>query len=134
MKPANPSVQDDNMSLDQYVRELGALPKTLKMINLWARVMHGLESTEESAAWFIDYCRRNGGLLSIRSDDKTGGQYQRFQDGMATCTSFLRKSIMDGQTDGQARNPSQRASRSKSGLATSISARRFSQSTTRAHI
>lgn len=82
MKAEKPAVRDDNMSLDQYVRELGALPKTLKMVNLWVRVMHGLESTEESAAWFIDYCRKNGGLMSIRSDDKTGGQYQRFQDGM----------------------------------------------------
>lgn len=51
------------------------------MVNLWAEVMHGLESTEESAAWFIDYCRRNKGLLAIRADDSTGGQYMRFKDG-----------------------------------------------------
>lgn len=51
------------------------------MINLWAEVMHGLESTEESAAWFIDYCRRNKGLLAIRADDSTGGQYMRFKSG-----------------------------------------------------
>lgn len=56
------------------------------MINLWAEVMHGLESTEESAAWFIDYCRRNRGLLAIRADDSTGGQYLRFQDGR--CSDF----------------------------------------------
>ena len=48
--------------------------------------MHGLESTEESAAWFIDYCRRNRGLLAIRADDSTGGQYLRFQDGR--CSDF----------------------------------------------
>lgn len=70
------------MSLDQYVRNLGALPQTLKMVNLWVQVMHGLESTEESAAWFIDYCRRNRGLFAIRTDDSTGGQYLRLQDGM----------------------------------------------------
>jgi monoamine oxidase len=82
MKPGPPLVQDDNVSLDQYVRNLGALPKTLKMVNLWVQVMHGLESTEESAAWFIDYCRRNRGLFAIRADDSTGGQHLRLQDGM----------------------------------------------------
>lgn len=82
LKPGPASVEDDNVSLDQYVRRLGALPKTIKMVNLWAEVMHGLESTEESAAWFIDYCRRNGGLLAIRADNSSGGQYLRFEDGM----------------------------------------------------
>ncbi|KAE8139717.1 hypothetical protein BDV38DRAFT_291004 [Aspergillus pseudotamarii] len=81
LKPGLPSAQDDSVSLDQYVRNLGALPKVANMVNLWARVMHGLESTEESAAWFIDYCRRNKGLLAIRADDSTGGQYMRFKDG-----------------------------------------------------
>lgn len=51
------------MSLDQYVRSLGGGEKTLNMVNLWVKAMHGLESKEESAAFFIDYCRRNGGLL-----------------------------------------------------------------------
>lgn len=83
LKPGLPSAQDDNVSLDQYVRNLGALPKVANMVNLWARVMHGVESTEESAAWFIDYCRRNKGLLAIRADDSTGGQYMRFKDGTA---------------------------------------------------
>ncbi|GMF73169.1 unnamed protein product [Aspergillus oryzae] len=41
LKPGLPSAQDDNVSLDQYVRNLGALPKVANMVNLWARVMHG---------------------------------------------------------------------------------------------
>ncbi|KAF9878275.1 flavin-containing amine [Colletotrichum karsti] len=76
-----PKKEDDNVTLDQYVRNLGALPKTVAMVNLWAKVMHGVESTEESAAWFIDYCRRNLGLFAIRADDKTGGNYQRLHKG-----------------------------------------------------
>lgn len=58
------------------------------MVNLWAEVMHGLESTEESAAWFIDYCRRNKGLLAIRADDSSGGQYLRFKDGERGTLAF----------------------------------------------
>ncbi|KAK2758400.1 flavin-containing amine [Colletotrichum kahawae] len=81
LKRETPKKEDDSVSLAQYVRSLGALPKTIAMINLWAKVMHGVESTEESAAWFIDYCRRNRGLFSIRADDKTGGNYQRLHKG-----------------------------------------------------
>ncbi|KAL4969848.1 flavin monoamine oxidase family protein [Aspergillus stella-maris] len=81
LEPGPPKIPDDKVSLDQYVRDLGALPAIVKTVNLWAQVMHGLEATEYSAAWFIDYCRRNRGLLAIRADDKTGGQHLRFRDG-----------------------------------------------------
>ncbi|KAL6362896.1 hypothetical protein LRP88_02296 [Fusarium phalaenopsidis] len=81
LKPNGFRKEDDQVSLDQYVRNLGARPKTLAMVNLWVRVMHGLESTEESAAWFIEYCRTNHGLLAIRADDVTGGNYMRIKSG-----------------------------------------------------
>jgi monoamine oxidase len=81
LKPGPPKREDDLVSLDQYVRNLGAIPKTANMINLWAQVMHGVRSTDESAAYFLDYCRRNRGLLSIRADDHTGGQYLRLHGG-----------------------------------------------------
>lgn len=73
--------EDDQLTLDQYIRKLGAKPKTVAMVNLWARVMHGVESSQESAAWFIDYCRTNHGLLAIRADDHTGGNYMRIVQG-----------------------------------------------------
>ena len=81
LKKGLPSAEVDNVSLAEYVQNLGALPKVAKMVNVWAEVMHGLEASEESAAWFIDYCRRNKSFLNIRADDSTGGQYLRFQDG-----------------------------------------------------
>ena len=90
LKPGLPSAESDNVTLDQYVRELGALPKIAKMVNMWSEVMHGLESTEESAAWFIDYCRRNKGFLAFRSDDHTGGQHMRFKTGRLTFSTFKR--------------------------------------------
>lgn len=76
--------EDDQISVDEYVRRLGANKKTRDMINVWVRVMHGLESTEESAAWFIEYCRTNHGLLAIRGDDRTGGNYMRIKCGTQT--------------------------------------------------
>lgn len=81
LKPNGLRKEDDQVSVDQYVRNLGALPRTIDMVNLWVRVMHGIESTEESAAWFIEYCRSNRGLLAIRADDHTGGNYIRLHSG-----------------------------------------------------
>lgn len=72
---------DDAVTLDQYVRNLGATENTCRLVNVWARVMHGVESTEQPASFFIDYCRRNKGLLAIRADDHTGGQYLRLPAG-----------------------------------------------------
>ncbi|KAL4893104.1 hypothetical protein BDV59DRAFT_207916 [Aspergillus ambiguus] len=89
LKSGLSSAEVDSVTLDQYVRQLGALPKTIQMVNLWSRVMHGVESTEQSAAWFIDYCRRNCGLLAIRADDSSGGQYMRFQDGAMTIATRM---------------------------------------------
>lgn len=80
-KKVAPKREDDQVSLDTYVRKLGATEKTCKMVNLWVRAMHGLESTQESAAHFIDYCRRNHGLLAARADDHTGGNYLRVKGG-----------------------------------------------------
>ncbi|KAH7011058.1 hypothetical protein EDB80DRAFT_836666 [Ilyonectria destructans] len=93
MKPGPPNVEDDNVSLDQYVRNLGALPETIKMVNLWSKAMHGVESTEQSAAFFIDYCRRNTGLLSVRADDETGGNYMRFHQGTQTIAKGIARLI-----------------------------------------
>ncbi|KAL4799572.1 hypothetical protein BDV19DRAFT_376357 [Aspergillus venezuelensis] len=95
LKPGPPKVADDNICLEQYVRDLGALPAVVKMINIWAQVMHGLEATEYSAAWFIDYCRRNRGLLAIRADDKTGGQHLRYRDGAQSLPNTLASLLPD---------------------------------------
>lgn len=84
LKPQGLRDADDEISLDQYVRNIGGNANTLAMVNLWVRVMHGLESTDESAAWFIDYCRTNRGLLAIRADDSTGGNYMRMTSGEKT--------------------------------------------------
>lgn len=87
-KPEAPKSEDDQVSLDQYIRNLGATEKTIKMINIWVQVMHGIDSTQESAAFFIDYCRRNLGLFSIRADDRTGGNHQRLPAGKSRYAMF----------------------------------------------
>lgn len=89
LRKESPKVADDDVTLDQYVRNLGAGPKTVQMVNLWSRVMHGVESSQESAAWFIDYCRTNHGLLAIRADNHTGGNYMRIVEGAQSIPNGL---------------------------------------------
>ncbi|KAF4978257.1 hypothetical protein FZEAL_5363 [Fusarium zealandicum] len=97
LKPNGLRKEDDQVSMDQYARNFGAGPKTLAMVNLWVRVMHGLESTEESAAWFIEYCRTNHGLLAIRADDATGGNYMRIKSGTQSIALGLAKLVGHGK-------------------------------------
>ncbi|VUC30119.1 unnamed protein product [Clonostachys rosea] len=93
LKPGPPKVEDDNVSMDQYVRALGALPETCKMVNVWTKAMHGVESHEESAAYFIDYCRKNTGLLSVRGDDDQGGNYMRLHAGTQSIAKGIARLI-----------------------------------------
>ncbi|PLB46312.1 putative flavin-containing amine oxidase, partial [Aspergillus steynii IBT 23096] len=97
LKSGLPRGDDDKLTLDQYVRNLGALPKTIQMVNLWSKAMHGVESTQQSAAFFIDYCRRNTGLLAVRADDETGGNYLRFHEGAQSIAHGLARLIGTSQ-------------------------------------
>ncbi|KAL1311789.1 hypothetical protein AAFC00_001872 [Neodothiora populina] len=73
--------EEDSMTLAEYVTKHKGCEKTQKMVNLWTRVMIGCEHTECTAGFFIDYARRGGGLMQMRSDSKHGGQYLRFKTG-----------------------------------------------------
>ncbi|KAF8863050.1 FAD/NAD(P)-binding domain-containing protein, partial [Acephala macrosclerotiorum] len=71
----------DQMSLEQFVISKGGSQKTIEMIRIWSRVMLGVEATELSAQYFIEYNGKGGGLKTLRSDQKGGGQYLRFRKG-----------------------------------------------------
>ncbi|KAK5093100.1 hypothetical protein LTR24_004632 [Lithohypha guttulata] len=61
-KPGSPRKDNDNVMLDQYCRNPGALLKPLIMVDLWFNVMQGVEFTGQSAAGFADYSRREMAL------------------------------------------------------------------------
>lgn len=71
----------DQMSLEQFVISKGGSQKTVEMVRIWSRVMIGVEATELSAQYFIEYNGKGGGLKTLRSDGKGGGQYLRFRKG-----------------------------------------------------
>ncbi|EKG20381.1 Flavin-containing amine oxidase [Macrophomina phaseolina MS6] len=81
----------DEVTVEQFVKEQGATPNTLEMVNLWVRVMLGFEASEISARSFIDYCARGGGFRQMRSDDKHGAQYLRFRHGTQSVAKNIAK-------------------------------------------
>lgn len=50
--------------------------------------MLGVEADKLSAQFFIEYNGKGGGLKTLRSDQKHGGQYLRFRQGTFPPTSL----------------------------------------------
>ena len=44
--------------------------------------MLGMEPSEVSALFFLEYCKSGGGIMQMRSDKKDGGQVLRMVEGM----------------------------------------------------
>jgi monoamine oxidase len=79
--PVGSGGQFDNMTLEEWCKSEIQSETASATVNLWTRAMLGLEASEVSALYFLDYCKSGGGLLQMRSDFKHGGQYLRFIKG-----------------------------------------------------
>ena len=72
----------DKYTLEEWVRKEGACETAIASVQVWTRAMLGVEPSEISALYFMDYCKSGGGLMQMRSDKKNGGQYLRLTQGM----------------------------------------------------
>ncbi|KAJ5831917.1 hypothetical protein N7474_000228 [Penicillium riverlandense] len=86
----------DHLTFAQWLHEKGATPTAIASATVWTRAMLGLEPPEMSALFFLDYCRRGGGLSTMRSDRKDGGQYLRFAKGSQQLSLGLAKLLRPG--------------------------------------
>ncbi|GAB7355476.1 hypothetical protein MBLNU459_g5973t1 [Dothideomycetes sp. NU459] len=71
----------DSVTLEEYVRHHGGGDAALATAKVWTRAMLGIEPSEISALYMLDYCKRGGGLMQMRSDRKDGGQFLRIAQG-----------------------------------------------------
>jgi monoamine oxidase len=71
----------DNLTFEEFLTQMGATEVTHGTAKIWANCMLGCETREVSALYFLDYCKRGGGLMQMRSDFKDGGQYLRIRTG-----------------------------------------------------
>ncbi|KKY18370.1 putative flavin-containing amine [Phaeomoniella chlamydospora] len=79
----------DAMTLEQWIRSEGGGQYSLDTATVWTRAMLGLEPSEVSALYFLDYCKSGGGLMQMRSDRKDGGQYLRIRQGTQSFSKGL---------------------------------------------
>lgn len=73
--------QYDHLNLEEFLLQMGAGDVAMGTAKIWANAMLGCEAREVSALYFLDYCKRGGGLMQMRSDYKDGGQFLRVRTG-----------------------------------------------------
>ncbi|KAI0450735.1 amine oxidase [Xylaria acuta] len=83
------SCPHDDVTLEEFVRNRGGGQATLATVAVWARVMLGCEPNDLSAAYFLAYCKSQGGLMKMRSGNMQG-KYVTIRTGA--------QSISDGLT------------------------------------
>ena len=67
----------DSMTLEDFARSVNCSENALNMVRISSRALLGVEPSEMSALYMLDYCKSAGGLLLMRGDGKHGGQYLR---------------------------------------------------------
>jgi monoamine oxidase len=71
----------DGMSMRDFVVFANGGETAMRTVGIWTRAMLGLEPEEVGALFFLTYCKSGGGLMSMRSDRRDGGQFLRLAKG-----------------------------------------------------
>lgn len=87
--PVGTGGQLDQMTLEEWCRKETKSETAFATVKLWTRALLGLEPSEISALFFLNYCKSGGGLLQLRSDFKHGGQHLRFIRGKTKTSTHI---------------------------------------------
>ena len=79
----------DNMTVEEFVRSVNYSDHAMNMVKISTRALLGVEPSELSALYLLDYCKSAGGLLLMRSDGKHGGQYLRLVKGVQSFSTCI---------------------------------------------
>ena len=79
----------DDISFEEWIRSLNCTESAVNAIKVGTRAMLGVEPSEMSALYFLDYCKSGGGYMLMRSDRKHGGQYLRIAQGTQSFSKGL---------------------------------------------
>ncbi|KAK7936591.1 uncharacterized protein PG986_015029 [Apiospora aurea] len=90
------STELDALTFEAYLRSRGASETSLATAAVWTRAMLGVEPSDMSALFFLNYCRSGGGLLQMRSDRKGGGQHLRVRQGTQSFAEALARDLPAG--------------------------------------
>lgn len=86
----------DSMTFEAYLLSRGATPTSMNTATIWTRAMLGVDPSDLSALYFLNYCKSGGGLLNMRSDRKGGGQHLRIRQGTQAVSIKLAETLPAG--------------------------------------
>lgn len=86
----------DWITFEHWLKDLGCGEHALNSLKVGTRAMLGLEPSEVSALYFLDYCKSGGGYMQMRSDLKNGGQYLRIAKGTQSFSEGLAEELAPG--------------------------------------
>lgn len=92
--PKDPSL--DSFTFEAYLASRGADKIALATAAVWTRAMLGQDPCDISALFFLNYCKSGGGLLTMRSDRKGGGQHLRVRQGTQLFAKGLASDLPKG--------------------------------------
>ena len=83
----------DSMSFEEWLWDNNVGAKGRSTAKVWTHAMLGVDPSEVSALYFLDYCRCGGGLMTMRGDGKNGGQYLRMKGGTSEFAQGLKEKL-----------------------------------------
>jgi monoamine oxidase len=86
----------DALTFEAYLISRGADKTALATATVWTRAMLGVNPSDLSALFFLNYCKSGGGLLAMRSDRKGGGQHLRVRQGTQLFANGLADTLPPG--------------------------------------
>ena len=86
----------DSMTLEEFVRSVNYSEHAMNMIKITCRALLGLEPSEMSALYMLDYLKSGGGILLMRSDKEHGGQYLRLVEGTQSFSKCIANELAEG--------------------------------------
>lgn len=86
----------DDITFEHWLKDLGCGEHALNSLKVGTRAMLGLEPSEVSALYFLDYCKSGGGYMQMRSDLKDGGQHLRIAKGTQSFSKCLAGELTPG--------------------------------------
>ncbi|EXJ80298.1 hypothetical protein A1O1_08440 [Capronia coronata CBS 617.96] len=89
----------DSMSFETYLRNAKVTEKAFATAQVWTHAMLGVDPSEMSALYFLEYCAAGGGLMTMRSDQKGGGQYLRIRQGMSAFAEGMAGKLRPGSVE-----------------------------------
>jgi len=86
----------DDITFEEWIRSLGCRQDAVNALAIGTRAMLGVEPSEMSALYFLDYCKSGGGYMLMRSDGQNGGQYLRIAQGTQSFSYGLASELAPG--------------------------------------